>query len=71
MSSRTAVLVAIVDQVQANKLQRNPIDVHAAAKQISSMHPQCGMAIEEIEQVIAGMAARADVPVALPVSEAA
>jgi hypothetical protein len=71
MSSRTAVLVAIVDQVQARKLERSPIDVSMAAREVSSMHPQSGMVIEEIEQVIAGMAARAGVPVMLAVSEAA
>ncbi len=71
MSSRTAVLVAIVDQVRAHKLQKSPIDLHAVAEQVSSMHPQSGMAIEEIEQVIAGMATKAGVPVVLPVSKAA
>jgi hypothetical protein len=71
MSSRTAVLVAIVDQVQARKLERNPIDVSAVAREVSSMYPQSGMLNEEIEQVIAGMAARAGVPVMLAVSEAA
>jgi hypothetical protein len=71
MSSRTAVLVAIVDQVQTSKLQKNPIDVHTVAEHVSSMHPQSGMAIEEIEQVIAGIAAKAGVPVVLPVSKAA
>jgi hypothetical protein len=71
MSSRTAVLVAIVDQVHASKLKKSPIDVNAVAEHISSMYPQSGMAIEEIEQVIAGMAAKADVPVVLPVSKAA
>ena len=71
MSSRTAVLVAIVDQVHTSKLQKNPIDVHIVAEQVSSMHPQSGMAIEEIEQVIAGMAAKAGVSVVVPVSKAA
>jgi hypothetical protein len=71
MSSRTAVLVAIVDQVRAHKLQKNSIDVHTVAEQVSSTHSQSGMAIEEIEQVIAGMAAKAGVPVVLPVSKAA
>jgi hypothetical protein len=71
MSSRTAVLVAIVDQVYAHKLEKNPIDVHTAAEQVSSMQPQSGMDIEEIEQVIAGMADKAGVPLALPVSKAA
>jgi hypothetical protein len=63
MSSRTAVLLAIVDQVQANKLNKNPIDVIAAARNIASLHPHCEMAIEEIEQLIAGMAAKAGVAV--------
>jgi hypothetical protein len=71
MSSRTAVLVAIVDQVHTSKLQKNPVDVRIVAEQVSSMHPQSGMAIEEIEQVIAGMAAKAGVPVVVPVSKAA
>jgi hypothetical protein len=71
MSSRTAVLVAIVDQVHTSKLQKNPIDVRIVAGQVSSMHPQSGMAIEEIEQVIAGMAAKAGVSVVVPVSKAA
>jgi hypothetical protein len=35
------------------------------------MHPQSGMTIEEIEQVVAGMAAKASVPVARPVDKAA
>ena len=71
MSSRTAVLVAIVDQVHTSKLQKNPVDVRIVAEQVSSMYPQSGMAIEEIEQVIAGIAAKAGVPVVVPVSKAA
>lgn len=63
MSSRTAVLLAIVNQIQANKLNRNPIDPIAVARNIASLHPQSEMAIEEIEQVIAGMAAKAGVAV--------
>jgi hypothetical protein len=71
MSSRTAVLVAIVDEIEAGKVQKNPVDVNAVARRVSSKHPQSGMAIEEIEQVVAGMAAKAGVPVVLPVSKAA
>lgn len=71
MSGRTAVLVAIVDEIEASKVQKNPIDVNAVARQLSSTHPQSGMAIEEIEQVVAGMAAKAGVPVVLPVNKAA
>ncbi|MND04133.1 hypothetical protein D3C83_242690 [compost metagenome] len=57
--------------MHTSKLQKDPIDVHAVAEHISSMQPQSGMAIEEIEQAIAGMAAKAGVPVLLPVSTAA
>jgi hypothetical protein len=64
------VLVAIVDRVQARKLEGSPIDVHATAREVSSMHQQSGMTIDELEQVIAGWATKAGVPV-LTVSKAA